>query len=357
MHWRSTIIVICSGAIAAAATSVYFVSSIPALVVLSGVVGFFSVGPVPVTNLLVMEKSGKNDWFKTFSWTSLVGSVGLVIAMLAGHLWLMEFDGRSYAMVCAAIAISSLVLAMVFIKDPPATLDRRAMVKWPALFYRLRHVPVMFLRPASDLSVAKLRQCVSRKEFLFFAGTGLFFLSGSLMYTAYTPFLKDNGVTDSEVFLAYTVLHMSKVLFLPLNHRIVARGGEGVMSRIAYIPRIAGIVLAVAAASLVAGNHSSVLMISLFAFVAAEIGFTIWSTTTTASLLRIIPGGHEGSILGINSAIVGGGLLIGSIAAGEVSGAYGYGVTFSLAIAFAIASFVLVSGFFRKTILTVKVAA
>jgi MFS family permease len=177
------------------------------------------------------------------------------------------------------------------------------------------------------------------------------------MYTAYTPFLKDNGVTDSEVFLAYTVLHMSKVLFLPLNHRIVARGGEGVMSRIAYIPRIAGIVLAVAAASLVAGNHSSVLMISLFAFVAAEIGFTIWSTTTTASLLRIIPGGHEGSILGINSAIVGGGLLIGSIAAGEVSGAYGYGVTFSLAIAFAIASFVLVSGFFRKTILTVKVAA
>lgn len=357
MHWRSRIIVICCAAIASAAASVYFVSSIPALVVLSGVVGFFSVGPVPVTNLLVMEKSRKDDWFKTFSWTSLIGSVGLVIAMLTGYIWLIEFDGRSYALVCSAIAISSLVLTMMFIKDPPATLDRKAMVKWPALFYRLRHVPVMFLRPASDLSAARLRQCVSRKEFLFFAGTGLFFLSGSLMYTAYTPFLKDSGVTDSEVFLAYTVLHMSKVLFLPFNQRIVARGGEEAMSRLAYIPRISGIVLAIAAASLVAGNHASVLIISLFAFVAAEIGFTIWSTTTTASLLKIIPEGHEGSILGINSAIVGAGLLIGSIAAGEVSGAYGYGITFSLAIAFAIASFMMVSRFFRKTLLIAKVAA
>jgi hypothetical protein len=304
-----------------------------------------------------MEKSRKEDWFKTFSWTSLIGSTGLVIAMLAGYIWLMEFDGRSYAMVCAAIATSSLVLTMMFIKDPPTTLDRKAMVRWPALFYRLRHVPVMFLRPASDLSTARLRQCVSRKEFLFFAGTGLFFLSGSLMYTAYTPFLKDSGVTDSEVFLAYTVLHMSKVIFLPFNQRIVARGGEEAMSRLAYVPRISGIVLAIVAASLVAGNHGSVLMISLFAFIAAEIGFTIWSTTTTASLLRIIPGGHEGSILGINSAIVGAGLLIGSIAAGEVSGAFGYVVTFSLAIVFAIASFVMVSRFFRKALLIVKVAA
>jgi hypothetical protein len=129
------------------------------------------------------------------------------------------------------------------------------------------------------------------------------------------------------------------------------------MSRLAYVPRISGIVLAIVAASLVAGNHGSVLMISLFAFIAAEIGFTIWSTTTTASLLRIIPGGHEGSILGINSAIVGAGLLIGSIAAGEVSGAFGYVVTFSLAIVFAIASFVMVSRFFRKALLIVKVAA
>ncbi|MCI0558331.1 MAG: MFS transporter, partial [Nitrososphaera sp.] len=259
-HWRSTIIAICSIAIALTAASMYFVSSIPVLLILSALAGFFSVGPAPVTNLLVVEKSRKEEWLKTFSWTSLVSSVGLVIAMVAGYTWLMEYDARSYAIACSAIAISSLALTVMFVKDPPTKLAGRASVKWPALFYRLKQVPVMFLRPISDMSVAKLSRCVSKKEFLFFVGTGLFFLSGSLLYTPYTPFLKDNGVSDSEVFLGYTTLHLSKVLFLPFNHRLVARGGEEAMGKIAYVPRISGIIMAVAAALMLAGNPSSILM-------------------------------------------------------------------------------------------------
>ncbi|MCI0562522.1 MAG: hypothetical protein MN733_28890, partial [Nitrososphaera sp.] len=102
---------------------------------------------------------------------------------------------------------------------------------------------------------------------------------------------------------------------------------------------------------------SSILMITLFAFVALEVGFTIWSTTTTSSLLRIIPSGQEGSVLGINSAIIGAGLLTGSIAAGEVTSIFGYGVTFALAIAVAVASFALVSRFFRKNVAVARAVA
>lgn len=354
LHWRRTILAISSVAIAVTAASMYFVSSIPFLMLTSALVGFFSVGPAPVTNLLVMEKSRKEDWLKTFSWTSLVSSAGLVIAMLAGYLWLMQYDARSYAIVCSAIAIISLALTLGFVKDPPMTLERREMASSPALAYRLKQVPVMFLRPVSDLSIARLRQSIPRKEFLFFAGTGMFFLSSSLLFTPYTPFLKDSGVTDSEVFLAYTILHLSKVFFLPFNHKIIAMGGEQAMAKLAYIPRILGIVLAIAAAVLVAGNPTSILMITLFAFVTIEISFSIWSTTTTSSLLQTIPGGKEGSILGLNSAIIGAGLLIGSIAAGEVAATLGYGATFGLAIGFAVVSFVLVSRFFERTAMALK---
>jgi MFS family permease len=329
----------------------YFVSSIPVLMLLSALVGFFSVGPAPVTNLLVMEKSRKEDWLKTFSWTSLISASGLVIAMVAGYLWLMQYNAQSYAVVCSAIAILSLALTMMFVKDPPATLERKAIVmSSAALAHRLKHMPVMFLKPVSDLSLSKLQASVSKKEFLFFAGTGLFFLSGNLLYTPYTPFLKDGGVTDSEVFLAYTILHMSKVFFLPFNHQLVARGGEEKMGRLAYIPRMSGIVLAVAAAFMFAGNPSSILAMTLVVFVAAEVGFSIWSTTTMSSLLKIIPDGRAGTVLGVNSAIIGAGLLIGSIAAGEVAATFGYGVTFALAIAFLCASFALVSKYFRKVV-------
>jgi predicted MFS family arabinose efflux permease len=123
------------------------------------------------------------------------------------------------------------------------------------------------------------------------------------------------------------------------------------MSRLAYMPRMSGIMLAVAAAVLLTGNPMSVLMMTLVSFIAVEVGFSIWSTTTTLSLLKINPAGKEGSVLGVNSAIIGAGLLIGSVAAGEVAASFGYcWVTFALAIAFLAASFVLVSKFFNKTV-------
>ena len=76
---------------------------------------------------------------------------------------------------------------------------------------------------------------------------------------------------------------------------------------------MSGIMLAVAAAVLLAGNPMSVLMMTLVSFVAVEVGFSIWSMTTTLSLPKIIPAGKkEGSVLGVNSAIIGAGLLIGS---------------------------------------------
>jgi hypothetical protein len=213
----------------------------------------------------------------------------------------------------------------------------------------------MFLKPVSDFSLSKLRSSMSRKEFLFFAGAGLYFLSGNMLFTPYTPFLKDSGITDSGVFLAYMILHMFKVVFLPFNHRLVAKGGEEAMGRLSYIPRMFGILLVVAAAFLLVSNPASILMMTLVAFVAVDVGFSIWSTTTTSSLFKIIPNGRAGSVLGVNSAITGAGLLIGSIAAGEVAATLGYGITFALAIAFLGASFALVSKYFRQVV--VKVTA
>lgn len=349
LQWRRTIIVICSAVIAITCASMYFVSNILGLMFLSALVGFFSIGPAPVTNLLVMEKSAKEDWLRTFSWTSLMSSAGIVTAMVAGYFWLMRYDARSYALVCAAIAFSSVALAMTFVKDPPVTLKRRAItISHAALADRLKQAPVMFLKPLSDLSLSKLQATVPKKEFLFFAGSGLYFLSNNLLFTPYTPFLKDSNLTDSQVFLAYTVLHMSKVFFLPFNHRVVAREGEVTMGRLAYVPRMTGLVMAVAAALLFANNPESVLMITLVVFVTVEIGFSIWSTTTTSSLLKIIPDGKAGSILGINSAIIGTGLLIGSLAAGELAATLGYGITFAIAIGFLGASFALMNKYFRK---------
>jgi hypothetical protein len=94
---------------------------------------------------------------KMYNWTSLISAVGPIVAMLAGYVWLMEYSAQSYAIVCSAITVSSLVPTVMFVQDPPAaTLKRRAMVRLPALIYRPKQVPMMFLKPVSDPSVSKL---------------------------------------------------------------------------------------------------------------------------------------------------------------------------------------------------------
>jgi MFS family permease len=57
MHWRKTIVDICSAAIAITTASMFFISSIPLLMLMSALVGFFSVGLAPLTNLCLLWKS------------------------------------------------------------------------------------------------------------------------------------------------------------------------------------------------------------------------------------------------------------------------------------------------------------
>jgi MFS family permease len=57
MHWRKTIVDICSAAIAITTASMFFISSTPLLMLMSALVGFFSVGPAPLTNLCLLWKS------------------------------------------------------------------------------------------------------------------------------------------------------------------------------------------------------------------------------------------------------------------------------------------------------------
>lgn len=177
------------------------------------------------------------------------------------------------------------------------------------------------------------------------------FLSGSLFFTPYTPFLKDNGVSDSDVFLAYTVLHSSKVFFLPFNHQVIVKGkGEKNMAKWSYLPRMLGIALVLLASLFVAGSPSFLLMTTFVAFSAVDVAFSIWNTTTTSSLMSIAQENEKkgGSLMGINSSVVGIGLLIGSIVAGESTTAFGYNTTFVFAIATLFISFMILARFFKK---------
>jgi MFS family permease len=117
MHLRGIVIIISSASMAILAILINLVSTVESLILISVSLGFLTSGAGSVLNLLVMEKSRKEVWLKTFNWTSMISCAGIVVAMVTGYLWLQHHDIKSYATVCAVISLSSLMLAIVFVKD------------------------------------------------------------------------------------------------------------------------------------------------------------------------------------------------------------------------------------------------
>ena len=343
MHLRRTVIVISSASMAVLAALINLVSTIESLILISVILGFLTSGTGSVLNLLVMEKSRREEWIKTINWTSMFSCTGIVMAMMMGFLWLQEHNVKSYATLCAAISLSSLVLAITFIKDRfpenrnAASSSRHRIT---LMAKQSKYAKLSFFASANTIQL--LYKITIDKKLFFFVAVLLYFFSGNLFFTPYTPFLKDNGISDSEVFLAYSVLYLSQTIILPLSHRMIASSEEKI-GRLSYLPRMLGIVLVLATALLLSGSPSSVMVVTLIAFVLVDAAFSMWNTTIASSLMKMVQNGKSGTLMGINSSITSAGLLAGSLVSGQVTAYSGYSTTFILAMVTLAASFVMLS--------------
>ncbi|WP_228369212.1 MFS transporter [Candidatus Nitrososphaera gargensis] len=342
MRLRTAVIIVGAASLSILAVCTYFASDISVLILISTMVGFLTAGIGPVTNVFVMERSARKDWVMTSSWITLATCAGIVIAMLAGYLWLMFYqdDARSFAIVCSGLAMISIIMA--------STLSRNVK---PASYLGADKKE---LSPnAANQGIKSWRSMLggmTKRECIFLVGLCLYFISGNLFFTPYTPFLKENGISDSEIFLAYTILHLSKVIYLPFNSRATsALGGENNTIKWAYVPRLIGILSIAAFAAGVAGNSATILLtITFVAFIAIDVSFSMWHTATTALFMRGISLGNEGKMFGINGGVVGIGLFLGSVIAGEAAPQFGYTATFSMSAGLFAISFIIMAMLFKN---------
>ena len=337
---RTAVIIVGAASISVLAVCTYFASDISVLITISALVGFLTAGVDPVTNIFVMERSARKDWVMTSSWITLATCAGIVMAMLAGYFWLMFYeDARSFAIVCSALAAISIIMALTLSKN----------VKPAYLGADKKELPPNAARQGIK-SWRSMLGGMTKREHIFLVGLCLYFISGNLFFTPYTPFLKENGISDSEIFLAYTILHLSKVIYLPFNNRATsALGGENSTIKWAYVPRLIGILSIAAFAAGVAGNSATVLLtITFAAFIAIDVSFSMWHTATTALFMKGISLGNEGKMLGINGGVVGIGLFLGSVIAGEATPQLGYTATFSMSAGLFAISFIIMMMLFKN---------
>jgi MFS family permease len=342
-HVRRVVLLISFFVVMLCSLMMYFTNSINVLYVISPLLGFFIVGKNPVTQLLVMESIHKNQWRWLFARTSIIGTFGMFGAMIIGTIGSVYFDLKPYFLICAASCVATMGLSMT-IKESQFHLERSSIAhSIYGLRYVFSHFHVDFPRIPElydykhIITIFKGR--VTDEIGVFYITNFLFYLGSNIYFTAFTPFLKKYGFSNSDVFLIYMIQTAAMISVFFLAPRFISKMGEERSISLSYVPRIAAVVIVGLFIPITIGQGSfAVAIISACLMV---IAFSIFSTATSIIFFKSIPQGFEGKYLGVNSSITTVGLFIGALCTGQLANSFGYTIAYAVASGILVASFAL----------------
>ncbi len=348
-HVRRPILLISFFVVLLCSVGMYFTNSIYVLFGIAPILGFFTVARNPVTQLLVMESVQKNLWRWLFARTSIMSTIGMLASMVIGTVGSIYFDLRPYFLICAASSGCAMILA-TSVKGGGFHVERSSIAhSLHGLHYAISHYHFVFPRipERHDFKhiITIFKGKITNEIGIFYIASFFFYFGSNMYFTAWTPFLKTHGFSDSGVFLNYMIQTAMMLAIFFVAPKVISKLGEEKATVLAHIPRILAVVLPGVAAIAMSGTSGFVLAIVSACLMV--IAFSIYSTSSSVIFFKSIPQGFEGKYLGVNSAITGIGVFFGSLVTGEITQSFGYPVLFLSSAVVLIGSLVLFLTYFR----------
>jgi MFS family permease len=349
-HSKRTILVFSSFFVLLCSLGMYFTNSIYILYVLATILGFFLVARSQVTQLLVMESVQKNRWSWLFAWTSIISSLGMLVAMIIGAVGSFYFDLRPYFLICAISSGIAMVLSTAVKGDDGVHLERSSIAhSLHGLRYSISNHHFVFpkILEAYDFRhiITLFRGRISNEIGIFYLASFFFYFGSNVYFTAWTPFLKNQNFSNSDVFLNYMIQMVTMLLVFFIAPKIISRFGEERSTLFAHLPRILAVIIPAVSLLLMTGTLG--FLITITSSCLMVIAFSIFSTSSSVIFFKSIPHGFEGKYLGVNSAVTGIGVFAGSLVTGELTKFLGYANMFLSASVMLVVSLVLFQAYFR----------
>ncbi len=348
-HAKRSILLLSFLAVLLCSIGMYFTNSVIVLYEIVPILGFFMVGKNPVTQLLVMESVQRNLWSWLFARTSIISTLGMLVAMIIGTVGSLYFDLRPYFLICAASSMVAMILRTA-IRGAGFHLERSSIAhSLQGIQYAISHYHFIFQKIPELYDFKHIITIFKGKigneiGILYFA-TFFFYCGSSMYFTAWTPFLKSHDFSNSAVFLNYLIQIATMLGVFFLAPKVIAKIGEERSTTIAYLPRILAVIIPAVSVSLMAGTMGFVLAIVSSCLMV--IAFSIFSTSSSVIFFKSIPPGFEGKYLGVNSAITGTGVFVGSLVTGELTKSFGYTTMFLSSSGILVCSLILFLTYFR----------
>jgi MFS family permease len=348
-HTKRLILVISSFFVLLCSLGMYLTNSIYVLYGLATILGFFLVAKSPVTQLLVMESVQKNRWSWLFARTSIISSIGMLAAMAIGTVGSFYFDLRPYFLICAISSGVTIVLSTA-VKDQGVHLERSSIAhSLHGLRYSISNYQFVFPKvlEAYDFRhiITIFKGRISHEIGIFYLASFFFYFGSNIYFTAWTPFLKNQNFSNSDVFLNYTIQTATMLSVFFIAPKIISKFGEEKSTLLAYIPRISAVIIPAISSLFMIGTLG--FQVTIASACLMVIGFSIYSTSSSVIFFKSIPQGFEGKYLGVNSAVTGIGIFVGSLVTGELTKSVGYATMFLSASVILVVSLVLFQLYFR----------
>lgn len=330
-HRRKSVLVGTCAGMAVCVMLMFFHPQRVSLPFMYGMFGFLFAGVAPSSQLLVIETFQKRQWNDMVARTNAISSIGAIAGIVPGIVWTFYFSLETYLIYLLALAVVTTVFFDRYLTEPKVTFERNIVTHFPeTLTSRIRDIPILFLRiPHISVWLRFFRMLSSRITedipMLFFS-MFLFFISTSLFFTPFTPYLILNDVSDSGVFFFSFVTSCMNSVGWVYSSKLAVRHGEKRAAMISMLGRALSMIVMGAVALLVSGFNvlfGAILLVSMI-----TLCFSLANTPISTMLYNSIDSHRRGEYLGLYSALTSIGVLIGSTISGYVSLQLSYAVTF-----------------------------
>jgi MFS family permease len=284
-------------------------------------------------NILIIETSSKsslNSSYNNFYWYSYIGGI---IGQLGGAIWINFLGLENSIYFSILLSILTLGSFILLLKEPLITLEREnILMNLKAFSYKLLQIPLFFIRiPRIKDFVSFFRSIkifLERDFFIVMSTIILFFASANLFFTSYTPYLKNVGLFDSEIFLLSTYITIVNT-FSSLLLRKMKEGEELDIAKKALYIRFFGFFLASTFSVFIQNRFNFYTTLISFTFIG--IAYTLATIPLNVMLFKTLRPEKKGEEIGIFSSLNGITIFIVSFLSGLISKTLGYYVTFYLA--------------------------
>jgi MFS family permease len=310
--------------------------------------GLASAASAPIGTMLLLETRHKRWWPQDIGLFGLISGLGTTIGLALGFVWLFVIGHRGPAveamtgllLLSGVLAVSSAVVAWIWIEEPTTRVERRSMNELLHLRTGLTERARNFRSRVAgiiDLTRSTAERLPAR-EYVFLAALGVMSVGFDIFYGPFPVFLISVlGHTaysgDAGVFIVYLgSAAASTALFFHSGKAVDNHSPKSVFLE-SLGARVALMILFLWGPLYVLFGLGSPALLGWLTLLNALMGIT-WAFISTAStlfLVRLVGRSARGRALGLYNAIAGAGSLLGTLLGGWLYAAYGVHLAYSLA--------------------------